>query len=70
MPEDVDFQISGCVRARRLRAKKPPRATTTSDRVQVEHRDQRHGHEQELEPDATYEDIAIEKRVRGEIVVE
>jgi hypothetical protein len=68
MSEEVDFEISGCLRARRLRAKKPPRTTTTSEHVQIEHRDQRRGHERELEPDGTYEDIQISKKLRGEII--
>jgi hypothetical protein len=67
MRRNTDFEVSGWLRARRLRANEPPRTTTTSEHVQIEHSDQRHGYDGELQPDGTYEDIEIEKRIRGEI---
>jgi hypothetical protein len=70
MPGSADFEVSGRLRARRLRATQPPRTTTTSEHVRIEHRDQRQGHDTELEPDGTYEDIEIEKRLRGEIATD
>jgi hypothetical protein len=70
MCEDVDFEIGGWLRARRLRVEKPPRTTTTSEHVQLERRHQRRGLERELQPDGTYEDIEIENSSRGKITKE
>jgi hypothetical protein len=70
MPGNADFEVSGRLRARRLRAHEPPRTTTTSEHVRIEHRDQRQGYDAELEPDGTYVDIEIEKQIRGEIATD
>jgi hypothetical protein len=70
MPEEADFEISGSLRARELRLTTRPCATTKSQHVQLEHTDQRHDHDQEVQPDRTYEDIEIERSVRGEIAME
>jgi hypothetical protein len=70
MNEETDFEIGGRLRARRLRAVHPPRTTTDEERVRTERTDRRRHVDQELQPDKTYEELEIEKQLRGEILSE
>lgn len=67
MSDEADFEIGGRLQARRLRATRPPETTTIEENVRAERQERRHGLEGRFEPDETYDDVEIEKQVRGKI---
>jgi hypothetical protein len=67
MREESDFEIGGRLTARRLRATQPPNTTTRNENVRTERTERRRNAPDQLKHDETYDELAIEKRLRGEI---
>lgn len=67
MSEKADFEIGGRLKARRLRAIRPPITTTLNDRVRTERTERRRHAADQLQREETYDEVEIEKRLRGEI---
>jgi hypothetical protein len=67
MREESDFEISGWLKARRLRATHLPKATTIEEGVLLDRREGRRHVDQELRPGRTYEEVEFERELNGNI---
>jgi hypothetical protein len=67
MSENADFEIGGRLKARRLRAIRPPVTTTLNDSVRTDRTERRRQAADQLQHDETYDELEIEKRLRGKI---
>jgi hypothetical protein len=67
MRDESDFEIGGRLKARRLRAMRLPNTTTFNERVRIELTERRRNAADQLEHEETYDELEIEKRLRGEI---
>jgi hypothetical protein len=67
MPDKSDFEIGGRLKARRLRAIQPPNTTTFNERVRTERTERRRRADDQLKHDEIYDELEIEKQLRGEI---
>jgi hypothetical protein len=65
--KESDFEISGRLKARRLRATQPPNTTTHNEHVRTELTERRRNAADRLKHDKTYDELEIEKQLRGEI---
>jgi hypothetical protein len=70
MSNKTDFEIGGRLRARRLHAAHPPDIVTIEEHVRVERQERRSRLERPLASGETYEDVELEKRMRGAITAE
>jgi len=70
MREESDFEISGRLKARRLRATHPPKVTTIEEGVPLERRERRRQVDQELRADRTYEEVEVERGLHGKIALD
>lgn len=70
MPNRSDFEIGGRLRAQRLHAARSPNTMTIEEHVRVERQERRNRLEGPLASGETYEDVEIEKRLRGAIAAE
>ena len=60
-----DFEISTSLRAQRLEVHVPPDPETTAEDVALDGEKSATGLPEELEPGGRYEDVSVEKRLRG-----
>jgi hypothetical protein len=67
MREEIDFEMCGRLKARRLRAAHPPKATTIEEHVRLERRERRRHVDRELRADRTYEEVEFERGLHGKI---
>lgn len=67
MSKESDFNIGGRLKARRLRVIHPPKTTTLNEHVRTERTERRRYAHDQLQPGETYEELVIEKQLRGEI---
>lgn len=67
MSEESDFEIGGRLKARRLRAINPPKATTLNEHVRTERTERRRRAADQLHPDEIYHELEIEKQLRGSV---
>jgi hypothetical protein len=67
MREESDFEISGRLRARRLRAAHPPKATTIEEHVRVQRVERRRHVGPELRAHRTYKEVELERGLHGMI---
>jgi hypothetical protein len=65
-----DFEIGGRLRARRIHAARPPETATIEEHARVELEERRGRLEGSLASGETYEDVEIEKWLRGVIAAE
>jgi hypothetical protein len=70
MSDKSDFEIGGRLRARSLHAASPPDTLTIEEHVRVEREECWHELEGPLASGETYEDVEIEKLLRGAITAE
>jgi hypothetical protein len=67
MREESDFEISGRLKASRLRTARLAKAVTIGERVLLEREDRRCGVDQELQADRPYQELEIERELHGRI---
>jgi hypothetical protein len=67
MNGDSDFEIGGRLKARRLQASYPPKATTLDERVRTERTERRRRAGEELQSGQIYEELEIEKHLDARI---
>jgi hypothetical protein len=70
MSNKSDFEVGGRLRARSLHAARPPDTMTIQEHVRVEREERWHKLEGPLVSGETYEDVEIEKLLRGAITAE
>jgi hypothetical protein len=67
MTHESDFEIGGRLKARRLHAIRPPNATTLTERVRTERTERRRNASDQLQHGETYDELELEKQLRGEV---
>jgi hypothetical protein len=67
MRDESDFEIGGRLKAGRLCAIQPPSAGTLTERVRIKRTERRRQAPDQLQRDEIYDELEIEKQLRGEI---
>jgi hypothetical protein len=62
-----DFELRGSLRARRLTSHRPPETQVDGEAVTLDRREARVGLPPRMKPGERYADVAVDRRVLGEL---